>query len=297
MATLPEHSILKKPLWLKVKLPTHENFFYVSNLVKKKNLNTICQSAKCPNISECWSHRTATFLILGNTCTRNCAFCAVKSGIPLPPSPQEPTQVAESIVAMNLKYAVITSVTRDDLPDGGASLFAETLAAVRIKSPGTKIEVLIPDFQGSLPALKAVINASPDVLNHNVEVPESIYPLINRPQLNYHRSLQILRTAKRLGTVTKSGIMIGLGETDEEILKVFEDLRKAGCDLLTIGQYLRATRNNVPVQKYYSPQEFERLRRAALDTGFTEVVSGPLVRSSYMAHKLFAAIPNQNLEL
>lgn len=297
MATLPDHKIQKKPAWLKVKLPTHENFFYVSNLVKKKNLNTICQSAKCPNVSECWSHRTATFLILGDTCTRNCAFCAVKNGIPLPPSLPEPVQVAESIAAMNLKYAVITSVTRDDLPDGGASLFVKTIAAVHKESPSTKLEVLIPDLQGNLPALEAIISAGPEVLNHNLEAPEPVYPLINRPRLNYHRSLQILQAAKRLGAVTKSGIMIGLGETDEEILCAFQDLREVGCDLLTIGQYLQATKNNMPVQKYYPPQEFERLRNIALDTGFIEVVSGPLVRSSYMAHNLFAAIQNQNLEL
>ncbi len=277
----------KKPSWLKVKLPTHDNFFYVSHLLECKNLNTICQSAKCPNVSECWSHKTATFLILGDICTRGCSFCSVNKGTPASLPNNEPEKTAEAIVAMGLRYAVITSVTRDDLPDGGASHFAKTLEAVRKRAPDVKLEILIPDFQGNEDALKTVMAAQPDIINHNIEVPENIYPLINRPVTNYRRSLWILKSAKELGAITKSGLMVGLGEQRRDILRTLSDLRGASCDLLTIGQYLQPTKQNTFIQKYYTPTEFEDLRMLALALGFKQVESGPLVRSSYRAHKMF----------
>ena len=280
----------KKPSWLKIKLPSHENFFYVSGLLKKKNLNTICQSAKCPNMSECWAHKTATFLILGDTCTRDCAFCAVKKGTPSPLSREEPDNVAEAIAIMQLRYAVITSVTRDDLPDGGAAFFAETLLAVREKNPEIKLEVLIPDFKGDRDALKKVIAVEPDVVNHNIEVPENLYPKINRPPANYRRSMSVLKHAKELGAASKSGIMVGLGEKREDILRAFSDLRAVSCYLLTIGQYLQPTKHNAPVEAYYTPESFQELKEIAMGYGFRAVESGPLVRSSYRAHRLYRSL-------
>lgn len=211
----------KKPPWLKVKFPSHQNYFSVANLLKQEELHTICQSAKCPNISECWTRRTATFLILGDTCTRNCAFCAVKKGIPSPPSEDEASRIAEAASILGLRYVVITSVTRDDLPDGGASCFAETIKIVRKKIDTVKIEVLIPDFKGNEEALMTVIAAQPDIINHNVEVPESLYPAIKRPKENYKHTLKVLKKAKEFGAITKSGIMIGLGETNKNILQTF----------------------------------------------------------------------------
>ncbi len=279
----------KKPLWLKVKLPSDPNYFQVSDILKAHGLNTICQSARCPNISECWSNRTATFLILGDRCTRACGFCAVTKGNPLPPDPDEPVRVAEVVRSLELAYAVVTSVTRDDLPDGGASHFARTILAVKEASPETKIEVLIPDFNGSEEALETVLQAGPDILNHNLETTESLYSLLARPSANYRRSLGVISAAKRRDSVTKSGLMIGLGERHEDILETLSDLRRAGCDLLTIGQYLRPSPANVPVVKYYSPREFEQLRQIALDFGFADVVAGPLVRSSFHADKLYAS--------
>lgn len=277
----------KKPSWLKVKFPSHQNFFSVANLLKRGELHTICQSAKCPNISECWTHRTATFLILGDTCTRNCAFCAVKKGIPSPPSEDEASRVAEAALILGLRYVVITSVTRDDLPDGGASCFAETIKIVRKKIDAVKVEVLIPDFKGSDEALMTVIAAQPDILNHNVEVPVSLYPAIKRPKENYKVTLKVLKRAKEFGAITKSGMMIGLGETNKDILQTFSDLRRASCNLLTIGQYLQPTNNNAHVTKYYTPLEFEQLKKIALDFGFEGVEAGPLVRSSYRAHRMY----------
>ena len=277
----------KKPSWLKVKFPSHQNFFSVANLLKRGELHTICQSAKCPNISECWTHRTATFLILGDTCTRNCAFCAVKKGIPSPPSEDEASRVAEAALILGLRYVVITSVTRDDLPDGGASCFAETIKIVRKKIDAVKVEVLIPDFKGSDEALMTVIAAQPDILNHNVEVPVSLYTAIKRPKENYKVTLKVLKRAKEFGAITKSGMMIGLGETNKDILQTFSDLRRASCNLLTIGQYLQPTNNNAHVTKYYTPLEFEQLKKIALDFGFEGVEAGPLVRSSYRAHRMY----------
>jgi lipoic acid synthetase len=277
----------KKPPWLKVKLPTHENYFYVSKLLKEHDLHTICQSAKCPNVSECWAHKTATFLILGDTCTRACAFCAVAKGEPSQPPKEEPERVAEAVAEMDLHYVVITSVTRDDLPDGGASQFAATLKAVKQQNPNIRVEVLIPDFNGDEKSLQTVIASAPDVVNHNIEAPETIYPLINRPVLNYRRSLKILKRAKSMGATTKSGLMIGLGEKKHDILQTFTDLKAVSCDLLTIGQYLQPSKLNVPTRKYYTPEDFVELKNIALDCGFSEVESGPLVRSSYRAHEMY----------
>lgn len=290
VSALPESQPTKKPYWLKVKFPSHQNFFYISNTLKKGRLNTICQSAKCPNIAECWSQKTATFLILGDICTRGCAFCAVEKGFPSSPSPDEPAQVAEAVSMFGLRYAVITSVTRDDLSDGGASFFAETITEIKKKTPGVKVEVLIPDFKGDEKALEKVSRAQPGIINHNLETTERLYPRINRPRENYHRSLYVLKNAKEMGNITKSGLMIGLGEKKEEIIRSLSDLREASCDLLTIGQYLQPSKKHAPVRKYYTPQEFEHLKRIALSLGFRDVESGPLVRSSYKAHKMYSSL-------
>lgn len=235
-------------------------------------------------------------MILGDICTRECSFCAVEKGRPLLPSQKEADRVAESIAEMGLKYAVITSVTRDDLPDGGASFFVKTIKTAKINNPGVKIEVLIPDFSGNRELLETIVKAEPDVLNHNLEVPEALYPRINRPSENYHRSIQLLKRAKEMGAVTKSGLMLGLGESEEDILNTFKDLNAVSCDLLTIGQYLQAVKNNANVVRYYSPDEFEYFRGKALQTGFKDVVSGPLVRSSYLAHKLYDSMSNYKAE-
>ncbi|MEE8377698.1 MAG: lipoyl synthase [Candidatus Aminicenantaceae bacterium] len=290
MELQPETQTAKKPSWLKVRFPSHKNFFYVSNLIKEKNIHTICQSAKCPNISECWSHKTATFLILGDTCTRNCGFCAVKKGAPSSSLSDEASHIAETVSLMGLNYVVITSVTRDDMEDGGAFRFAETISKIRETSPQAKVEALIPDFNGNTSALQTVIDAHPDILNHNLEVPVSLYPLINRPKSFYDRSLGILKTAAKKGMVTKSGLMIGLGEKMEDILQVFSDLKHAACKLLTLGQYLQPTQKHIRVQKYYSPLEFKQLGQIAFDFGFKDVVSGPLVRSSFQAQKMYDSV-------
>lgn len=288
--SLSELHAKKKPDWLKTRLPSHNNYFQVSNLIEEHDIHTICQSAKCPNRAECWTHRTATFLILGDTCTRNCAFCAVKKGTPSPPPDDEASRIADVACSMGLRYVVVTSVTRDDLSDGGAFLFADTIRAVRHKMPAAKIEVLTPDFNGNQEALMTVVAAQPDIFNHNVEVPESLYPAINRPLQNYGRSLGVIEQAKEFGAITKSGMMIGLGESTEDILRTFSDLRRAGCSLLTIGQYLQPTRKNAPVKKYYLPLEFEQLKKIALDFGFEQVEAGPLVRSSYKAQRMCTAL-------
>jgi lipoic acid synthetase len=227
---------------------------------------------------------------LGDTCTRSCGFCAVKKGIPSPPSEDEPYEVAEAVAALGLEYAVITSVTRDDLPDGGASHFVKIIKAVKERKPGLKVEVLIPDFQGSGDSVEKLVQAEPEVINHNLETVEALYPQIVRPRENYQRSLKVLERSKLNGTVTKSGLMLGLGEKEEEILQTFSDLRRVSCDLLTIGQYLQPTRSNVPLKKYYTPQEFDQLRKIALDFGFYDVEAGPLVRSSFEASRLYNSV-------
>jgi lipoic acid synthetase len=273
-----------------VRLPSHGEYFRVAEIVRSGGLHTICESARCPNIGECWERRTATFLILGDTCTRNCGFCAVAKGAPLPPDPGEPDRVAGAAARLGLRYAVVTSVTRDDLPDGGAAHFAAVIRAIRTARPDTRVEALIPDFGGDEAALGAVLEASPDVLNHNLETTESLYPAIRRPRENYRRSLGVLANAKKRGARTKSGLMIGLGENEADILKTFADLRRAGCDLLTVGQYLQPTAAHPAVAKYYTPEEFEAFAGEARRAGFREVLSGPLVRSSYEAERLFDAV-------
>jgi lipoic acid synthetase len=275
---------------LKVRLPSHGEYFRVSDILKSRGLHTICQSARCPNIGHCWERKTATFLILGDTCTRTCGFCAVANGVPEAPDPGEPERVAGAVLALGLQYAVITSVTRDDLADGGAAHFARTIRAIRDASPETKVEALVPDFGGDVETLGIVLEARPDILNHNVETTESMYPKIRRPRENYRRSLEVLGAAKRSGARTKSGLMLGLGEREDDVLQAFADLRRAGCDLLTLGQYLQPTATNPPVERYYTPEEFEAIRGTALELGFLDVVSGPLVRSSYEAQSLYQAV-------
>lgn len=229
-------------------------------------------------------------MILGDICTRSCSFCAVKNGIPKPPTEEEPFEIAETVAALGLKYAVITSVTRDDLSDGGASFFAQTIQAIKERTSGVEVEVLIPDFKGSEEALEKVIQSGPDIINHNLETVENLYPKINRPRENYETSLGVLEKSKKNRIATKSGIMVGLGENTQEIMQVFSDLRRVSCDLLTIGQYLQPSFSNIPLKKYYSPQEFNQLRRVALDFGFQDVEAGPMVRSSFGAHKLYKSL-------
>ena len=281
----------RKPDWLKRRLPAGEAFNQVRALIEAGRLHTVCQEARCPNIWECYSHRTATFLIMGERCTRDCRFCSVAAGPPGPLDPQEPARVAEAVERMGLKYVVVTSVTRDDLPDGGAGHFAATLHEIRRRVPGARIEVLIPDFQGDPAALDTVLRARPDVLNHNIETVPRLYPRV-RPQADYRRSLELLRRAGEIapGTPTKSGLMLGLGERPEEIRQTLLDLRAAGCRILTLGQYLQPSPEHLPVEAYVPPDDFENWRRAALEMGFSEVASAPFVRSSYHAKESFNAL-------
>ncbi len=276
--------IRRHPDWLKVRIGGGENFLKVKTLLRSAKLHTICEEARCPNIAECFGSGTAVFLILGNVCTRDCRYCNVTHGIPKPLNNHEPRNIAESIQTLDLKYVVITSVTRDDLKDGGASVFYETVREIRRLNGACKIEVLIPDFRGDKIAIQKVIDAAPNVINHNIEVVEDLFPLI-RPQGDYLRSLDLLKTikTKERKIPTKSGLMIGLGETTEQILNTMRDLRASRVDFLTIGQYLQPTRNHVGVKKYYTPEEFIELKSDALGIGFAHVESGPLVRSSYHA--------------
>ena len=273
-----------RPAWLKVFAPAGENYRELKELVGRLGLHTVCESAACPNVGECWNRRTATFMILGNVCTRRCGFCAVQKGVPLKVDYDEPRRVAEAVAALRLRYAVITSVNRDDRRDGGAKLFALTIRAVRERVPGCRVEVLIPDFQGSAEALETVLAARPDVLNHNTETVPRLYRTV-RLGARYERSLELLARAKRAvpNMPVKSGLMAGLGETEQELLEVFQDLARSGVDLLTIGQYLRPSPQHLPIVRYYSPAEFDALRRAAYALGFAHVEAGPLVRSSYHA--------------
>lgn len=281
----------RKPDWLKRRLPSGETFNQVRELIEAGKLHTVCQEAKCPNIWECYSHRTATFLILGERCTRSCRFCSVASAPPEPLDPQEPDRVAEAVARMGLKYVVVTSVTRDDLPDGGAAHFAATLRAIRHRVPGAQVEVLIPDFQGEAAALETVLAARPDVLNHNIETVPRLYPRV-RPQADYRRSLELLRRAGETapGIPTKSGLMLGLGERPEETRQALQDLRAVGCRILTLGQYLQPSPAHLPVEAYVPPADFDRWRQVALDLGFSEVASAPFVRSSYQAKESFNAL-------
>jgi len=278
---------VSKPDWFKIKLPEGNNYSAVVSNLRQNRLNTICQQARCPNRSVCWSDGTATFLILGTRCTRHCGFCAVAKGRPGPPDPEEPRRVGEAVASLKIRHAVVTSVTRDDLDDGGASVFALTIEKIRQLAPSTQVEVLIPDFRGSKEALGVVLAAKPDVLGHNVEVPASLYPRLGREKANYRRSLGVIETAKKAGFITKSGLMVGLGETKEDLRETLLDLRSAGCDLLTIGQYLQPTIRQLPVTRYYLPEELADLKKEAEALGFLGVMAGPLVRSSYLAHQLY----------
>jgi len=282
---------VQKPDWLKRRLPTGPAFEKIKGMIGRDRLHTVCQEAKCPNIWECFSHKTATFLIMGSRCTRSCRFCSVPEGNLEPPDPQEPARVARVAREMGLKYVVITSVTRDDLADGGAGIFAETIKAVRHRIPDGCIEVLIPDFQGSKDALYTVLDAGPNVLNHNIETVVRLYPRV-RPQANYRRSLQLIQRAHEFGPQlpTKSGLMLGLGELSEEITQTLEDMLQAGCRILTLGQYLQPSKNHLAVERFIPPEEFELWRKKALKMGFAEVASGPFVRSSYHAHELFRKV-------
>ncbi|MBI3890840.1 MAG: lipoyl synthase [Candidatus Wallbacteria bacterium] len=273
---------LARPEWLRVQAPQGEVFESVAAAVQGLQLHTVCQSAHCPNQGECWGRGTATFMILGNVCTRSCGFCAVKTGRPAELDPDEPRRVAEAIGRMGLGYVVITSVNRDELQDGGASVFAETIWQVRRRRPGCRVEVLVPDFRGDATALAVVIAAAPDVLNHNTETVPRLYLRV-RPQAIYERSLELLARAAAGGSHTKSGLMLGLGERPGEVLEVMRDLADRGCKILTLGQYLRPGPEYLPIERYVTPAEFAELRQAALEMGFEHCEAGPLVRSSYRA--------------
>ncbi|HZP25419.1 MAG TPA: lipoyl synthase [Dehalococcoidia bacterium] len=281
----------RKPAWLNVRFPGSSNYLELKRIVREGGLHTVCEEARCPNIGECWDAGTATFMILGDTCTRACAFCAVTSGHPGALDTGEPLRVALAVRRLQLAHAVITSVNRDDQPDGGAAIFAETIRQVRRLSPATSIEVLIPDFEGNWDALATVMAAGPDLLNHNTETVPRLYARV-RPKARYERSLELLRRARALrpDTPTKSGLMLGLGETRDELLEVFADLVANGVAILTLGQYLQPTRHHLPVQRYYHPDEFSELADAARSLGFRHVEAGPLVRSSYHAERQLVSL-------
>ncbi|MGH9351322.1 MAG: lipoyl synthase [Terriglobia bacterium] len=283
---------LPRPEWLKVRLPGGENYRELKGIMRGLDLHTVCESARCPNVAECWGHRTATFMILGDECTRRCAFCAVPKGLPRGQMDlDEPGRVARAAKAMGLKYVVVTSVDRDDLKDGGSTLFAETIKELRQAIPGVKIEVLIPDFRGSDQALETVLAARPDVLNHNTETVPRLYRVV-RPGARYERSLRLLAHCREVdpSIPTKSGLMAGLGETFEEICAVLRDLSQVRVDIVTIGQYLRPSGEQLPVARFYTPQEFQALKREGERLGIRHVESGPLVRSSYHAHEQSQAV-------
>ena len=281
----------KRPDWLKVRLPGGDNYFELKRLMRGLGLHTVCESARCPNIAECWNHRTATFMILGELCTRSCAFCTVPKGKPLPLDEEEPERVAAAAEAMGARYVVVTSVDRDDQPDGGAGVFARTIEALRRRVAGVQVEVLIPDFRGSDEALGRVLAAAPDVLNHNTETVPRLYPVARRGS-RYERSLRLLGRSRQMAPriPTKSGLMVGLGETVDEVEGVLADLARAGVGIVTIGQYLRPSGTQLPVARFYTPEEFAGLKRAGERLGIGHVESGPLVRSSYHAHQQTEAL-------
>ena len=286
--------IRRLPEWFKVKAPGSENYLSIKKKIQKFKLNTVCEEAACPNIGECWDRGTATFMILGDTCTRACSYCNVKTGWPITVDKSEPIRVSQTIKNMDLKYAVITSVDRDDLEDYGSDIFRDTILNSKKINPECKIEVLIPDFEGDFISLKKVVNAKPDVLNHNIETTRRVFRKV-RPRGNYDLSLKLLSNVKKINEYmpTKSGMMVGLGETMPEIIETMNDLRSVNCDLLTIGQYLRPSKNHHPLIKFYTPKEFKELEKIGLDLGFNHVASGPLVRSSYHADEQHdAAIEN-----
>ncbi len=283
----PSAPAARRPDWLKVRIPSGENYFELKQILRELELHTVCESAHCPNVAECWSQRTATFMILGEQCTRRCGFCAVPKGAPHGGVDLgEPARVASAAAAIRLRYIVVTSVDRDDLQDGGAAIFAGTIRALRERIEGCKIEVLIPDFRGSDKALRTVIGARPDVLNHNIETVQRLYPAARRGS-RYERSLDLLRRSRELDSSipTKSGLMVGLGETWEELRAVLSDLARVGVEMVTIGQYLRPSREQLPVARFYAPEEFAALRQEGLRLGIARVESGPLVRSSYHAQE------------
>ncbi len=275
---------LRKPAWLKVKAPGGTNYVGVKHLMRELGLNTVCEEAHCPNIGECWEHKTATFMILGDVCTRNCSYCAVAHGTPAPYDAEEPVRLAEAVTKMGLKHVVITSVDRDDLPNGGAEAFAGCVTEIRQRDPETSVELLIPDFKGSDTALRLVVDARPDILNHNLETAARLYR-IARPGGRYDRALRLLRRAKEMDPemITKSGIMCGLGEDWDELLVAMRDLREQDVDILTLGQYLRPSGGHLPVARFYTPDEFSQLREFGRELGYRHVEAGPLVRSSYHA--------------
>ena len=280
----PEEQRIPKPKWLKVKLPTGENYRKVRSLVDEHKLHTICESGNCPNMGECWGEGTATFMILGNICTRSCGFCAVSTGKPLEADPFEPARVANSVKLMGVKHAVITSVDRDDLADGGSEIWVKTVELVRAKSPGTTMETLIPDFAGNWENLQRIIDVAPDIVSHNLETVRRLTKQV-RIQAKYDRSLEVLFRLKKGGMRTKSGVMLGLGETRDEVLETMEDLRSVQVDVLTLGQYLQPTRKHLPVQEFVTPEQFKEYEEIGLKMGYRFVESGPLVRSSYHAEK------------
>jgi lipoic acid synthetase len=275
-----------KPDWLRAKAPVGDNFHNLKKLARGLGLHTVCESAQCPNIGECWDNHTATFMLLGDICTRRCGFCAVPKGKPGPIDWQEPARVAEAVATLGLRHAVVTSVNRDDDNLGGARVFAETIRQIRELTPGCRVEVLIPDFQGLDEPLQIVLDAQPEILNHNTETVPRLYRVV-RSGARYERTLRLLENAKKFapGMVTKSGVMVGLGETVTELIEVFRDLGSRGVDILTVGQYLRPSRDHLPIARFYTPDEFRTLKDAALEYGFRHVESGPLVRSSYHAHE------------
>ena len=277
-------AVQRLPPWMKVRMPGSANYLELRQMLRGSGLHTVCEEARCPNIGECWERRSATFMVLGDICTRACTYCAVKTGTPLGLDLEEPDRLAETVERMGLKYAVITSVDRDDLPDGGAFIFAQCITQIRRRLPSCKVEVLIPDFDGNADALETVMAAAPDTLNHNIETARRVFQRV-RPRGDYDESLELLARAKAIapGGVTKSGMMVGLGETWQEIIETMHNLRAVDCDLLTIGQYLRPSQKHTPLAKWYTPDEFDELRREAEALGFRHVASGPLVRSSYRA--------------
>jgi lipoic acid synthetase len=272
----------KRPDWLKVRLPTGENYSDVRNLMREKKLNTVCEEARCPNIAECWNHRTATFMILGDTCTRSCGFCNVNVGIPTELDLEEPRRVVDAIKQLDLRHAVITSVNRDELEDGGASIFKECVRLLREEKPDCTVEILIPDFKGLEKSFEIIMQYPPDILNHNLETVKRLYHAV-RPQAKYERSLKLIKWFKSQGLKTKSGIMVGIGETSKEVLSLMKDLYSHGCDIMTIGQYLQPTKHHLPVDRFVTPEEFRLYKEEGLKTGFKIVESSPLVRSSYHA--------------
>ncbi|HEV3038559.1 MAG TPA: lipoyl synthase [Candidatus Angelobacter sp.] len=275
-----------KPAWLKARAPMGENYHQLKHLARTLDLHTVCESAQCPNIGECWNHGTATFMLLGNLCTRRCGFCAVPKGKPEPLDWDEPRRVAQAVATLGLKHAVVTSVNRDDDNVGGAKIFAETIGQIRLQAPQCQVEVLIPDFQGRDDCLKIVLEAKPEVLNHNTETVPRLYRAV-RSGARYERTLRLLDNVKRFapGMVSKTGVMVGIGETMDELLEVFRDLAECNVDILTVGQYLRPSKDHLPMTRYYTPEEFAFMKQEALKMGFRHVESGPLVRSSYHAHE------------